>query len=545
MFDIKIINGTILDGSGKLRFRADVGINGDKITAVGNLADAEAEKTIDATGKFVSPGFIDFHTHSDLSLVYDPFARSRIYTGVTTDVIGNCGIGVAPVREERKKELIQYLGTRIIGTIPAPLELHWNTVQEYFDYLDSHKPAVNVVAYVAQGAIRIDEMGFSDAAPTAEQMDHMKAELRKAMEAGCVGMSTGLVYLPGAYTSKEELAELSKEMVPYNGFYVTHIRSEGDDEMEAIDEAIYIAKTAGVPLHVSHLKIMGKHNFGKIDQVFAKLDAAEKDGLDVRFDCYPYTAGMSSLGVLLPTWAFEGGVAPMLERIKVPENRARIIREMEEGLPGWNNFYKMSGGWDAITIASVMTEQNKYIEGMNIADIAKERGEDPYDTFFRLLEEEKGKIQFITFTQGEEDTDKVVTHPKTCIGSDSMTFSHEGIMSQGKPHPRAFGTMGRIFSSYVKEKHMLTFEDAVRKITHLPATYLGIDATRGLIKEGYFADIVVFDPDEIADKATYIDPRQYTVGIKYVLVNGEVALADGVQTDVCAGRVVKNPTVAK
>lgn len=545
MFDIKIINGTILDGSGKLRFRADVGINGDKITAVGNLADAEAEKTIDATGKFVSPGFIDFHTHSDLSLVYDPFARSRIYTGVTTDVIGNCGIGVAPVREERKKELIQYLGTRIIGTIPAPLELHWNTVQEYFDYLDSHKPAVNVVAYVAQGAIRIDEMGFSDAAPTAEQMDHMKAELRKAMEAGCVGMSTGLVYLPGAYTSKEELAELSKEMVPYNGFYVTHIRSEGDDEMEAIDEAIYIAKTAGVPLHVSHLKIMGKHNFGKIDQVFAKLDAAEKDGLDVRFDCYPYTAGMSSLGVLLPTWAFEGGVAPMLERIKVPENRARIIREMEEGLPGWNNFYKMSGGWDAITIASVMTEQNKYIEGMNIADIAKERGEDPYDTFFRLLEEEKGKIQFITFTQGEEDTDKVVTHPKTCIGSDSMTFSHEGIMSQGKPHPRAFGTMGRIFSYYVKEKHMLTFEDAVRKITHLPATYLGIDATRGLIKEGYFADIVVFDPDEIADKATYIDPRQYTVGIKYVLVNGEVALADGVQTDVCAGRVVKNPTVAK
>ena len=389
MFDIKIINGTILDGSGKLRFKADVGINGDKITAVGNLADAEAEKTIDATGKFVSPGFIDFHTHSDLSLVYDPFARSRIYTGVTTDVIGNCGIGVAPVREERKKELIQYLGTRIIGTIPAPLELHWNTVQEYFDYLDRHKPAVNVVAYVAQGAIRIDEMGFSDAPPTKEQMEHMKAELRKAMEAGCVGMSTGLVYLPGAYTSKEELAELSKEMVSYNGFYVTHIRSEGDDEMEAIDEAIYIAKTAGVPLHVSHLKIMGKHNFGKIDQLFAKLDAAEKDGLDVRFDCYPYTAGMSSLGVLLPTWAFEGGVAPMLERIKVPENRARIIREMEEGLPGWNNFYKMSGGWDAITIASVMTEQNKYIEGMNIADIAKERGEAPYDTFFRLLEEEK------------------------------------------------------------------------------------------------------------------------------------------------------------
>lgn len=545
MFDIKIINGTILDGSGKLRFKADVGINGDKITAVGNLADAEAAKTIDAAGKFVSPGFIDFHTHSDLSLVYDPLVRSRIYSGVTTDVIANCGIGVAPVREERKDDLIQYLGTRIIGTIPAPLELHWNTVQEYLDYIDSHKPAINVVPYVAQGAIRIDEMGFSDAPPTAEQMEHMKAELRKAMEAGCVAMSTGLVYLPGAYSSKEELAELAKELAPYNGYYISHIRNEGDNEMEALDEAIYIAKTAGVPLHVSHLKVMGAANFGKIDQVFAKLEAAEKDGLEVRFDCYPYTAGMTSLGAFLPAWVFEGGVSNMLERVKQPENRERIKREMTEGVPGWQNFYLMSGGWDGVIIASVMTEKNKPLEGRKFGDIVKETGEDPFDLFFRLLIEEKSKVQVVVFTQGQEDTDKVVVHPKTCIGSDSMTFSHEGIMSQGKPHPRAFGTMGKIFSYYVREKHMLTFEDAVRKITHLPATYLGIGATRGLIQEGYFADVVVFDPDEIADKATYTDPRQYTVGIDYVLVNGEVALAEGVQTDVCAGRVVKNPLVAK
>ncbi len=546
MFDIKIINGTILDGSGKLRYRGDVGIEGDRITAVGDLGDAEAKKTIDAKGRFVSPGFIDFHTHSDLSIVYDPFVRSRIYTGVTMDVIANCGIGVAPIREERKQDLIDYLGTRIIGTIPAPLELHWNTMQEYFDYLDAHKPAVNIVAYVAQGAIRIDEMGFSDAPATPEQLENMKAEVRKAMEAGCVAMSTGLVYLPGAYTSKEELAELAKELAPYNGFYISHIRSEGDEEMEALDEAIYIAKTAGVPLHVSHLKVMGKHNFGKIKDVFAKLDAAEADGLEVRFDCYPYTAGMTSLGALLPPWTFEGGVKSMLKRLEDPEIRKQIIHDMENGLPDWGNFFKLAGAdWNVVIIASVMTEANKSAEGRTVGEIAAERGEDPYDTFFRLLMEEQSKVQIVIFTQGEEDTDAVVCHPKTCIGSDSMTFSHEGIMSQGKPHPRAFGTMGRLFSYYVKEKHMLTFEDAVRKITHLPATYLGIGADRGLIKEGYFADVVVFDPEEIRDMATYQNPRQYTAGIEYVLVNGEVALAEGVQTDVCAGRVVKNPAIAK
>lgn len=544
MFDVKIVNGTILDGTGTFRFKGDVGIVGDKITAIGDLSNAEAKKTIDAAGKFVAPGFIDFHTHSDLSLVYDKFTRSRIHTGVTTDVVANCGIGVAPIREERKKELIDYLGTRIIGTIPAPLELHWNTMQEYFDYLDAHSPAVNVVPYVAQGPVRIDEMGFAKENPTPEQMEHMKAEVRKAMEAGCVAMSTGLVYMPGAYSTKEELAELAKELVPYNGYYISHIRDEGDEEMDALDEAIWIAKTAGVPLHVSHLKVMGHDNFGTIDKVFEKLDAAEADGLEVRFDCYPYTAGMTSLGALLPPWAFEGGVETMVERLKVQENRNRIKKELNEGIPGWQCFYQMAGGWDGVVVASVMTEKNKYTEGKTVTEVAAMNNEDPFDTFFRLLIEEKSKVQVVVHTQGQYDTDRVVCHPKTCFGSDSMDLSTEGLLSLGKPHPRAFGTFGRIFSYYVKEKGMLTYEDAVRKMTHLPATYLGIGADRGLLKENYFADVVVFDPETIEDKATYDDPKQYTVGVEYVLVNGQIALADGEQTDVCAGRVVKNPCTA-
>lgn len=544
MFDIKIAGGTILDGTGAPRFSGDLGIVADKIVAMGDLAEKEAKKVIDATGKFVAPGFIDFHTHSDLSLVYDPFTRSRIHTGVTTDVIANCGIGVAPIREERKQELIDYLGTRIIGTIPAPLVLPWNTMEEYFDYLNAHAPAVNVVAYVAHGPVRIDEMGFSKEKATPQQLENMKAEVRKAMEAGCVALSSGLVYLPGAYTEKEEMAELCKELIPYHGYYISHIRDEGDYIDNSIEEAIYIAKTAGVPLHVSHLKVMGAKNFGRIDEIFARFKEEQEKGLEITFDCYPYTAGMTSLGALLPPWVFEGGVDAMIERLSSQEIRDTIIEQMETGMENWQNFYGMAGGWSGVYIASVMTEKNKAVEGKTLVEIAQAWGITADEVFFRLLIEEKSKVQVVVHTMGKGDVDKIVCHPDTMFGSDSMDLSTEGLLSIGKPHPRAFGTFGIIFAEYVRERELLSFEEAVKKMTSLSAKRLGI-LDRGVLKEGNFADVVIFDPETIADRATYNDPKQYTVGVEAVIVNGQIAMEDGKQTDVCAGRVVRNPKVVK
>lgn len=540
MFDLKIVGGQVLDGTGKLRYRADVGVEGDKITAIGDLSGAEAKKVVDATGKFVSPGFFDFHTHSDYSLLYDQRVPSRIYSGVTTDVIGNCGIGLAPIRDSRKDELVKYLQTRIVGTIHAPLILEWNTVDEYFKYIEKDPPAVNVVSYLAHGPVRIDEIGFRNGPATPEEVSHMQAEVAKAMEAGAIGLTSGLIYMPGAYTGKEELAELCRAMAPYGGYYCTHMRDEGDTVLDALEEAIYIASKGGVPLHVSHLKVMGAANFGKIDQVFDRIHKAQAEGLEVTYDCYPYTAGMTSLGALLPPWMFEGGVDNMLKRLEDPKIRKKSTHDILNGVEGWQDFYLMCGNFGNITIASVFRDENKSFEGRTVEELAKETGKDGFDFCYDLLKAENGKVQINVEVMCQSDVDKVVCDPETMIGSDSADFATDGILNFGQPHPRAFGTVGRIFSHYVRETGMLTFEQAVRKMTSLPAKRVGMADTRGLIKEGYFADITVFDPKTIADKATYQTPKQYTVGVEAVVVNGKLALENGKQLDeVHAGRMLR------
>lgn len=537
MFDLKIANGLIMDGSGEKAYRGDIGIVGDKIAAIGNLADYESKETIDAAGKIVSPGFIDMHTHSDFSFVYDAKANSHLYNGVTTDVISNCGIGPAPITDEKKDTLIAYLGTRLVGSIPVELTLPWNSLKEYLATFKEHKPCINIAPLVAQGAIRIAVMGLEKGDATPEQLEVMKRMTREAMEDGALGLSTGLVYMPGEYTSKEEVAELCKVIKPYGGVYCTHMRTESDGILEAIDEALWIGKEAGVPVEISHLKLLSQDMLGKTDVVLNKFAKAEAEGVEVNFDLYPYTAGLTSLAACLPPWLFEGGVDKLLERIKSKDVRARINKEIEEGIPGWQNFVKSAGGWKKFYVSSVNHEENKKYEGKFITEIADMQGVEPIDAACDLLLAENGRVQMNYYAMDENDVMTFMKQPKGSIGSDTMSLNVEGVLNFGKPHPRGFGTHARFLGRYVRDHKLMPMEEGIRKLTSLPAQKLNMK-DRGLLKQGYFADIVVFDGDKINDVATYDNPQQYSVGIDYVIVNGQLALKDGKQTDICAGQVV-------
>lgn len=537
MFDLKIMNGTIVDGSGNKRYKADIGIKSDMIDAIGDLNDAESKRTIDAKGMIVSPGFIDMHTHSDLSILYDGHNNTRIYNGVTTDVIGNCGIGVAPVNPKNKQLLIDYLGTRLIGSLPIELELYWETYKEYLDYIKNHAPTVNVAPLVAQGVVRIAEMGFSKEKGNVEQIKSMQDMVGQAMAEGGLGLSSGLVYLPGSYTDTEELTELAKAIKPYNGFYVSHIRNEAELVFEALEEAMNIAKGADVPLHISHLKLQGLKVRGMTEQLFKKIEDAEKEGIEISFDVYPYTAGMTSLSTLIPPWAFEGGIQNLMARLRDENMRRKIKEDCINGIPGWQNFAKDVGSWENIMIATVISEESKCFEGKTIEEIVSEQGKEAYDVIFDLLLKENGRIQIVTTAMDEGDVAEIIRHKKAMYGSDSMSLSTEGLLAFGKPHPRAFGTQGRILGKYVREMGLMTLEEAIKKMTSMPAGRLNLDR-RGLLKEGYFADIAVFDPDKIQDKATYKDPKQYTVGMKNVIINGKLVLDDGKHQEIFPGRIV-------
>ncbi|WP_455543778.1 N-acyl-D-amino-acid deacylase family protein [Intestinibacter sp.] len=540
MFDLKIINGKIVDGTGFPSYKGDIGIIGEKIVEIGDLSSKEAKITINADNKVVSPGFIDMHTHSDMSLVYDRYARSRIYTGVTTDVIGNCGIGVAPVKEENRQLLLDYLGTRIVGSMPVKLELPWDSYKSYIKYMEENPPAVNIAPLLAQGAIRIYEMGFSKEDPTDEQLQNMIDLTEECFKCGALGLTSGLVYLPGEFTSQKELIELNKITKKYGGFYATHMRDEGDDIENAMDEALDVCRQSGVPLEISHLKLSAKQNFGKTDVLFEKIEKAREEGLDVTFDVYPYSSGMTSLSALMPPWTFEGGVDKMIDRIKLPENRDKIIYDIEHGLPGWQNFASIVKSIPKIMIASVIKEENSWMEGKTLEEIGKRLGiDDIYTTIFEILIREKGRVQMVVEGMDEDDVIKILSREDVSVGSDSMSLSHTGLLSKSSTHPRAFGTQSIVLGYYSREKGLFSIESAVRKLTSNPAKRLGLK-DRGILKEGYYADIVIFDENKIINKSTYKEPKQYPEGIETVLVNGNIALKDGKQVDILCGKVLKN-----
>ena len=389
--DIKIVNGLIIDGSGNPAYFADVGIVGDQIVVIGKLDGAISSETIDATGKIVAPGFIDMHTHSDLAVLFDPHTNSKIFDGVTTEVVGNCGIGVAPVSEANRKLLIDYLGTRMIGNLPVTIELHWSSMAEYLDYVRQHPPALNVVALLAQGPVRIAVMGFGKDTPSDTQMAEMKALVKAGMAEGAVGFSSGLIYMPGEFSSTDELAELSKEIKPYQGFYVTHIRNESEGVFDALEEALTIGKKAGVPVHVSHLKVAGQSVWGRSPELLSRIDAANQAGIETTFDVYPYTSGMTGLTACMPPWAFEGGVEKLLTRLADAETRDKIIADVENGIPGWQNLLKAAGGWENITITTVNSQTKKNLEGKTIQQIADMEGKRPVHGSVRPVDRRKRK----------------------------------------------------------------------------------------------------------------------------------------------------------
>jgi len=537
MFDLKICNGLIVDGTGKKAYAGDIGIIDDKIAAIGDLSEAESVETIDAQGHMVTPGFIDMHTHSDFSFVYDPKANAKLYSGVTTEVIGNCGIGAAPVRDENRQMLIDYLGTRLVGSIPVELKLPWNSLKDYLDTYKENPPCLNVAPLLAQGAVRIAVMGFAKGDAIPEQLKEMEKLTREGMEQGALGLSTGLVYLPGEYTSKEEIAALCKVIKPYGGVYCTHIRTESDGILDAIDEALWIAGEAGVPVEISHLKLLSQNMLGKTDVVLGKIEAAEKAGTEVNYDLYPYTAGLTALSACLPPWLFEGGVTKLLERLKDTSIRQRVRREIEEGIPGWQNFVKSAGGWQKFFVSSLNHEENKKYVGKYMNEVGDMMGMDPCDAAFELLLSENGRVQMNYFAMDENDVMTFLKQPRAMLGSDAMSLNTEGILNFGKPHPRAFGTMTHFLGNYVREKKLVSFEEGIRKMTSLPAGKLHMNS-RGILKQGYYADVVILNPETVTDMATYTEPQQYSQGILDVIVNGKIAVRDGKQTDVCAGRVV-------
>lgn len=520
-YDILILNGTVVNGTGAPGFRGDVAVKGGKIARVGDLATADAKRIIDATGLVVAPGFIDTHSHSEDNLITNGRAESKIRQGVTTEIVGNCGISSFP-RDYNP-------------------EAYWVGLSGYFNRLMQQGVSLNVGSWAGQGHIRDLAMGYVSRAPAKEELERMKYLAAETMENGAFGVSTGLIYPPGSWAKTDELIEVVKATAPYGGVYKTHIRGEGDELLEAITEAIEIGERAGVPVIIAHFKCSGSSAWkaGLMEKAIKMINEARARGVNVTTEQYPYLAGSTGMAALVPTWAREGGTKPMLDRLADPEIRKRLKKEVIEGSPGWWNLVAAADGWQRITFASSTTGVNSKYEGKDFVEIARLRGvQDPADACFDMVLEEKGGGHIVLEVMRDEDVDLAMKQPWNAIGSDGYAFAIYGPLSKGKPHPRSYGTFPRVLGVYVRQKGILTLEDAVRKMTLLPAQQLGI-TDRGKIEVGMAADITIFDPKTVKDVATYVNPHQYPEGIPFVIVNGVLVIDNGEHTGALPGKILK------
>lgn len=525
MFDLLIVNGMIIDGTSSPWFYGDIGISNGKIWAVGNLKRRKAKKIIDAKGFFVCPGFIDIHSHSDFHALVDYMCESKVRQGVTTEIVGNCGYSLAPLLgealEETKRSHFELYG----------VEAGWQTIEEYLQALESSKPSINYATLVGHGTIRKSVMGYVKRDPTRDELSQMKRLLDQAMKQGGFGMSTGLIYSPGSFAKTEELIELCEVVSKRNGIYTTHMRSESEYLEQSVLESIQIGEKSKVPVQISHHKACGRKYFGKVSKTLQIIEEARLKGIDVTCDVYPYTATATDLDAILPDWVHEGGLQKMLERLKDRTVRERIKKQIDP-------VQKAMSGYENLYVTYTFTEKNKQFQGKSIAEISKILNKEPLDTAFDLIIEERSKVGMMRFAMDENDVKKVISSPFSMIGSDGSALSHEGVLSHGHPHPRNFGTFPRVIARYVKEFKVISLEQAIYKMTSLPARRINL-LDRGIIRPTMAADLVIFDFDRIQDLATYEDPKKYPQGIVHVIVNGEPVIFECEHTKARPGKIFR------
>lgn len=520
-------NGTIIDGTGEKPFKADLLIEDDRILKIQENIELMDVETIDVEGKIVCPGFIDTHSHSDLMILVNPYNETKIRQGITTEVLGQDGISMAPL----PKEYISPWRKNLAGLDGDTDEIDWTyeTTDNYLKMMEHKGIGLNQSYLVPHGNVRMEAMGLEGREATDEEIQKMCEITRREMESGAYGLSTGLIYIPCAYSETKELIEMCKVVAEFDGLFVVHQRSEADTILQSMEEVIQIGKLSGVRIHFSHFKVCGKKSWKYIDDVIKLLEKAQAEGVKISFDQYPYVAGSTMLGVVLPPWAHAGGTDKLLERLSDNEMRARMVKDIQEGIPGWDNFIDFAG-FDQIFVTSVKTEKNEKFIGKSLEEIGKLQGKSPYDATFDLLLEEENAVGMVDFYGLEEHVITFLKRPEQNVCTDGLLG--------GKPHPRAYGAFPRVLGKYVREERALSLEEAIFKMTKKPAELLGLKK-RGTLKEGNFADIVVFNPNTIIDKGTFVDPVQYPEGIDYVIINGNLVIDNGEYKKILAGEVLR------
>jgi N-acyl-D-amino-acid deacylase len=531
-FDVLIRNGTVYDGTGGEGRVADVALKGDRIAGVGDFHQAKARLTIEARGLAVAPGFINMLSWSTDSLIADGRSQSEIRQGVTTEIMGE-GESMGPVNDRVREKMLS-------AQKDIHYEIEWTSLADYLRYLENHGISCNVASFIGATTIREYVVGFENKAPTPEQLEKMRQLVRQEMKAGALGIGSSLIYPPAFYAKTPELIELCKVAARYQGKYISHMRSEGDQLLEALDELIQISREAKIPAEIYHIKAAGKGNWSKLDTLLERIEGARKEGLKITADMYTYTAAGTGLDACLPPWTEEGGYPALFKRLRDPSTREKIAREVKTPTTTWENLYLGAGSPDKILLVGFKSEKLKPLTGKSLAEVARMRGKDPVETIMDLIAEDESRIDSIYFLMSEENVRKEMAKPWISFGSDEASQAPEGVFLRSNPHPRAYGNFARVLGKYARDEKVVSLGEAIRRLSALPATNLGLDH-RGFLQKEMFADVVVFDPATISDRATYDRPHQYAIGMKHVFVNGQQVLKDGEHTGANPGRALWGP----